>query len=197
MKLHIDGAIIVEGKYDKIHLSQLVDCPIIVTNGFRIFKDEETKSLIRFYANRGGVTILTDSDAAGFKIRSYIKSFVPADKLHNVYIPDVFGKEKRKTEASKEGKLGVEGIDIRILISAFEKAGVIANERKEPARPITRMDLYEDGLMGGTDSASKRRLLSTSLDLPARLSTNGLLEVLNHIISYEEYKRIIKNVEEQ
>lgn len=195
MKLHIEGAIVVEGKYDKIHLSQLVDCPIIVTNGFGIFKDEETKSLIRFYADRGGITILTDSDSAGFKIRSYIKSMVPADKLRQVYIPDIFGKERRKTAPSKEGKLGVEGVDIRTIISSFEKSGVLAEERKAPDRPITRMDLFDDGLMGGANAANLRRELAGRLQLPARLSANGLLEALNFCVSYEEYRKIIDELE--
>ncbi|MBQ4247912.1 MAG: toprim domain-containing protein, partial [Ruminococcus sp.] len=126
--IKINEAIIVEGKYDKIKLSSIVDAVIIITNGFGIFKDEEKLGLIRYYAQKTGIIILTDSDAAGRKIRGYIKGAVKGGKITNVYIPDVFGKEKRKTKPSAEGKLGVEGIDVDTLLEAFRKAGISASE---------------------------------------------------------------------
>lgn len=195
--LHISGAIVVEGKYDKIHLASLVDCPIIVTDGFGIFKNDETKELIRFYAKNGGIIILTDSDFAGFKIRGYIKGIVAEGDVKNVYIPDVFGKEKRKTAPSKEGKLGVEGIDVAILEKAFESAGVISEHKDDGRRKITRLDLYDDGYFGKPDSKSRRILLLDSLHLPTRLSASGLLDVLNFAVSFDEYKRITEKIGKQ
>ena len=192
--LHINGAIVVEGKYDKIHLSPLVDCPIITTEGFGIFKNDETKELIRFYAKNGGIIILTDSDFAGFKIRGYIKGIVAEGDVKNVYIPDIFGKEKRKTAPSKEGKLGVEGIDVATLEQAFVTAGVISEREDEPRRKITRLDLYDDGYFGKPDSKAKRILLLDSLNLPTRLSTSGLLDVLNFAVTFEEYKQITEKI---
>ncbi len=191
--LHINGALVVEGKYDKIHLSGAVDCPIIVTNGFRVFKNDETKALIKWYAKNGGITILTDSDSAGFKIRGYIKGIVPNGKVQNVYVPDIFGKEKRKLHPSAEGKLGVEGIDLAVLKEAFEKAGVIGAP-KESDKRIERVDLFEDGFFGVQDSSRKRALLLKELDLPEKLSTSGLLDVINTALTYKEYKELANRI---
>lgn len=193
MKIHIDGAIIVEGKYDKIHLGNLVDCPIIATNGFEIFKDENTKRLIRFYADNGGIVILTDSDSAGFKIRSHIKSFVPGEKIKNAYIPDIYGKEKRKLSPSKEGKLGVEGVPIEIIIKALEQAGA-PSKSEASERQITRQDLFEDGFTGGSNSSSKRQKLLCALNLPERLTTGGMLDAINKILTYSEYKALTDRI---
>lgn len=191
--IHIDGALVVEGKYDKIHLAAVVDCPIIVTNGFGVFKNPETKALIKWYATHGGITILTDSDSAGFKIRGYIKGMVPSGTVRNVYIPDIFGKERRKLSPSAEGKLGVEGIDIRILQDAFEKAGVIGTP-KCSTRRIERIDLFEDGFFGGSNSSQKRAKLLKSLNLPEKLSTSGLIDVLNTALTYEEYRLLVSSL---
>lgn len=190
--LHIEQAIIVEVKYDKIKLSSIVDAVIITTNGFSLFKDKEKLEIIRFYAKNKGIIILTDSDSAGFKIRSYLKGAIKNGKMTHVYIPDVFGKEKRKTEFSKEGKLGVEGISKDILLNAFEKAGVLTNER-ENANKITKSDLFELGFSGGENSAEKRRELLSKLGLPTRLSTNGALEIFNVMFTKEEFFNKIKN----
>ena len=141
--IKIDEAIIVEGKYDKIKLSSIIDAVIIVTNGFGIFKDSEKLALIRYYAEKTGIIILTDSDSAGRKIRGYIKSAVKGN-IKNVYIPDIFGKEKRKRTSSAEGKLGVEGVNTKIILSAFEKAGITSSERTSPP-DITKFTLYELG----------------------------------------------------
>lgn len=194
--LHIEQAIIVEGKYDKIKLSSIVDAVILVTDGFRIFKDEEKMSVIRYYAETTGVLILTDSDSAGFKIRNYLKGSV-GGKVTNVYIPDVFGKERRKVHPSKEGKLGVEGIDPDVIIDAFRKAGVLFSERDEKKEKITRLDLYTDGLSGGENSSQKRRKLLKAIGLPELLTTTGTLEILNTMFTVEEYRELIEKIKKE
>ena len=183
--IKINEAIIVEGKYDKIRLCSVVDAVIIVTDGFGIFKDAEKLALIRYYAEKTGIVILTDSDSAGRKIRGYIKGAVKNGNVKNVYIPDIFGKEKRKRKPSAEGKLGVEGIDGATLLAAFEKAGITAGERdKEP--DITKLTLYELGLSGGSNSSALRKQLQKQLGLPSLLSAGALVEVLNTMMSAEE-----------
>ncbi|MCQ2459527.1 MAG: DUF4093 domain-containing protein [Ruminococcus sp.] len=175
--IKIDEAVIVEGKYDKIKLSSVVDAVIIVTNGFRIFKDKEKLGLIRYYAEKTGIVILTDSDSAGRKIRGYIKGATSNGRVKNVYIPDVFGKEKRKTKPSAEGKLGVEGIDVKTLEQAFAKAGITSSER-EKTSDITKATLFELGLSGRPNSSELREKLQASLGLPKLLSATALIEVL-------------------
>ena len=193
--IKIDEAIIVEGKYDKIKLSSVVDAVIIVTNGFSIFKDAEKLELIRYYAKKTGIIILTDSDSAGRKIRGFIKGAVGEGKVTNVYIPDVFGKEKRKVKPSAEGKLGVEGIDPKTLLAAFEKAGVTASHR-ESTSDITRMTLYELGLSGGQNSRELRERLQVSHGLPRLLSASSLLEVLCTMMNSEELSEAVEKVKE-
>lgn len=185
--IKIKQAIIVEGKYDKIKLSTLVDAVIIPTNGFAIYKDEEKKALIRSLAEKTGIIILTDSDSAGFDIRTHIRNIVKKGEIINVYIPDIFGKERRKKEPSKQGKLGVEGMSHEILLEAFRKAGVFADEASPKTEPITKADLMEIGLIGGENSAQLRRELQRSLGLPELLSANMLIELLNVMYSREEF----------
>ncbi len=192
--IHIQQAIIVEGKYDKIKLSSVIDAVIIVTNGFSIFKDKEKMSLIRAYAEKTGVIILTDSDSAGFKIRNYLKGSVKGNII-NVYIPDIFGKERRKEKASKEGKLGVEGMDTKIIIDAFKKAGVVFSERDMSKQKISRMNLYEDGFSGVENSSFKRKKLLKYLELPELLSLSGMLDILNSMFTLDEYKKIISEID--
>lgn len=187
--LHLEQAVIVEGKYDKIKLNSIIDGVIITTNGFSVIKDKEKIELIRYFAKKKGIIILTDSDSAGFKIRNYIKGAVKDGKITNVYIPDIFGKEKRKTAPSKEGKLGVEGIDKEILLKAFEKAGILSSETSENRDPITKIDLYEAGLTGGKNSSEKRKAVLKRLDMPQLLTTNSMLEILNTMMSREEFLR--------
>lgn len=189
--IHVAQAIIVEGKYDKIKLSSLLDAVILTTNGFHIFHDAEKMALIRYYAKTTGIIILTDSDTAGFRIRNYLKGAVHDGKLFHVYIPDIYGKERRKLKPSAEGKLGVEGIDKNALLAAFEKAGVLTDEIPEKTDPITKYDLYELGLSGGADSKSKRKALQKRLRLPDLLSTASLLEVLNTMMTKTELCRIL------
>ncbi len=193
--LKINEAIIVEGKYDKIKLSSVVDAVIIVTNGFRIFKDAEKMALIRYYAEKTGIIILTDSDSAGRKIRGYIKGAVKNGRIINVYIPDVFGKEKRKEKPSAEGKLGVEGIDVKTLISAFEKSGVCTSESVR-IQNITKSTLYELGLSGGNNSRQLRENLQKSLGLPSLMSAGSLIEVLNTMMNSEELSEYIRKMED-
>lgn len=171
-----------------------MDAIIIQTDGFKIFKDEEKRSLIRYYAKEKGIIILTDSDSAGFKIRNYVKGIVKDGKIINVYIPDVFGKEKRKQMPSKEGKLGVEGISKEIIIDAFKKAGVIMSESKEKKDLITKLDLYEDGFIGGKNSSKKRQILLNELNLPELLTTGAMLDVLNTMLDKKRYKELISKL---
>ena len=184
--LRIRQAIIVEGKYDKIKLASLVQAVILPTNGFGIFKDKELLELIRYYAKTTGILILTDSDRAGFRIRSYLRGAIPEGEIRNLYIPDVFGKERRKEKPSAEGKLGVEGMEADVLREAFRKAGVLTEERPQ-GEPITKTDLYLAGLSGTPDCAERRRALQRELGLPAQLSASSLLEVLNSMMTREEF----------
>lgn len=192
--LQIRQAIIVEGKYDKIKLSSIVKAVIIPTHGFRIFKDEEMLALIRHYAETTGIIILTDSDRAGFRIRSYLKGAISGASIKNIYIPDIFGKEKRKEKPSAEGKLGVEGMDAEVLREAFAKAGVLS-EQTDAGDPITKTDLYLAGLNGTPDSAQRRRNLQQKLGLPSMLSATALLEILNSMMSREEFLRMTETEE--
>lgn len=189
--IHIAQAIVVEGKYDKIKLSSILDAVILVTNGFRIFRDPEKMALIQYYARTTGVIVLTDSDRAGFQIRNYLKGAVRDGKLYHVYIPDIYGKEHRKEKPSAEGKLGVEGIRKDVLLEAFAKAGVLTDEVPEKADPITRYDLYELGLSGGADSKARRKALQKRLGLPDLLSAASLLEVLSTMMTRQELQQLL------
>lgn len=189
--IHIAQAIVVEGKYDKIKLSSILDAVILVTNGFRIFRDPEKMALIQYYARTTGVIVLTDSDRAGFQIRNYLKGAVRDGKLYHVYIPDIYGKEHRKEKPSAEGKLGVEGIRKDVLLEAFAKAGVLTDEVPEKADPITRYDLYELRLSGGADSKARRKALQKRLGLPDLLSAASLLEVLNTMMTRQELQQLL------
>ncbi|MCH5199375.1 MAG: DUF4093 domain-containing protein [Oscillospiraceae bacterium] len=193
--IHLKQAVIVEGKYDKIKLSSIIDALIITTDGFSVFKDKEKIALIKGLAEKDGVIVLTDSDSAGFKIRNYIKGCTQKGKITNVYIPDIFGKEKRKVAPSKEGKIGVEGIPSKILIEAFVKAGVTVDSTERGQNEVvTRIRLYDDGFIGQADSAEKRKKLLRALSLPAMLSTGALLEVLNSMFTVEEYEEAVKSI---
>lgn len=192
--IKIKQAIIVEGKYDKIKLSSLVDAVIITTDGFGLYKDKEKAALIRALAKKTGIVILTDSDSAGFKIRSAVKSIASGGEIINAYIPDIYGKERRKTVPSKEGKLGVEGMSAEVLLEAFRKAGIAADEReKKPVSClVTKSDLLDAGLCGGENSHEKRAALQKKLGLPERLSANGLLEIINVMYTRDEFLELLK-----
>ncbi len=194
--IKVEQIVIVEGKYDRIKLSSLIDGIIIETEGFGIFKDKEKQKLIRKLAEKKGIAVLTDSDSAGFVIRNFIASIVPKEYITNVYIPDIYGKEKRKETASKEGKLGVEGVSIEILKDAFNKAGIgVSDSEAHEIKTITLNDFYDDGLTGGAESKRKRTALLKKLDLPERMSTKAMLDILNTFISYDEYKKLVESEE--
>ncbi|MGN0641837.1 MAG: toprim domain-containing protein [Huintestinicola sp.] len=190
--LYVEQAVIVEGKYDKIKLSSVMSGVILCTDGFRIFKDKEKMQIIRHYAQKKGIIILTDSDTAGFKIRNYIKGAVgkvPDGNLINVYIPDIFGKERRKTVPSKEGKLGVEGMDPKVLEEAFAKAGITSEEKKDSSGGIDKLLLYELGYSGRENSSERRRILLKAYGLPELMTTNAAADILNTMISAEELEK--------
>ncbi len=194
--IKIKQAVVVEGKYDKIKLESILDAVIIETNGFKVFKDKQKQQLIRKLAQTRGLLILTDSDSAGFKIRSYIGGTVPSENIVHAYIPDILGKERRKREPSKEGKLGVEGVPVQVILNALNQSGVDCVETKEPGRAISKTDLYEDGLTGGKNSRQKKRLFLKTVGLPERLSTNAMLQMLNVFLTYEEYKAVVEKCAE-
>ena len=194
--IKIDKVIIVEGRYDKIKLSSMIDGIIIETEGFGIFKDRDKQKLIRKLAKTKGIAILTDSDSAGFVIRNFITSIVPKEYITNVYIPDIYGKEKRKDSPSKEGKLGVEGVSAEILKEAFKKAGIgVSQSETNERKKITLNDFFDDGLTGDTQSKRKRTDLLKKLDLPERMSTKAMLDILNTFITYDEYKNLVESEE--
>ncbi len=195
--IKINEAIVVEGKYDKIKLSSIVDGLIIETNGFRIFKDKEKINLLRNLAKKRGILIFTDSDSAGFLIRNYISSIIPKENIKHAYIPDIYGKEKRKYNYSKEGKLGVEGIPKKIIEKSLKDAGVIFKETelvKKNKREITKIDLYDYGLSGRDNSSELRKAFLKQLNLPEHLSVNSLVKVLNCSLTYEEFEIEIKKL---
>ena len=190
--ISVKEAIIVEGRYDKIKLSGIVDAPIIETNGFRVFSDKEKQALIRDIAAKRGILVLTDSDGAGFVIRNFLRGAVPKEQIKHCYIPQIEGKERRKPQKSKEGLLGVEGVTDEIIIDAIRKSGAtILGEEQKQRQEITKADLFELGLTGGENSAQKRQALLKKLNMPTYLSTNALLTALNCLYSLEEIKRLL------
>lgn len=185
----VKEVIVVEGRYDKNTLSQVVDAVIIETSGFGIFNDAQKQKLLRTMAQARGLVVLTDSDGAGFVIRNFIKGCVDPACVKHAYIPDVYGKERRKAAPSKEGKLGVEGMRPQVILDALIRAGATVDERPaaESAARITKADMYKCGLSGGTGSREKRAALIKRLDLPGKLSADALLDVLNAIMTREEF----------
>lgn len=197
--LKVKQAVIVEGKYDKIKLDSIIDGVIVQTNGYSIFKDKEKLALIRFYAEKTGIIILTDSDSAGFKIRNYLKGAIPDGKIINVYIPDIFGKERRKLKPSAEGKLGVEGVSKKILLEAFEKAGITAEEKDETqnTEKIDSLLLYELGLSGGKNSSFLRKKVLQYFGLPSLLSSSAMTDALNTMISPDELAEAVEKLKNE
>ena len=182
--------IVVEGRYDKNALSQVVDAVILETGGFGIFSDKQKQKLLRTLAEKRGLIVLTDSDGAGFMIRNFIKSCIDPALVKQAYIPDVFGKERRKTAPSKERKLGVEGMRPQVLLEALERAGACFADTEQAGGGtdrITKADLYAKGLSGKSGSAQARKQLLRQLELPERLTANGLLDVLNALMSREAF----------
>lgn len=191
-KKKIDLPIIVEGKYDKIKIKSLFDACVITTEGFGVFKNSEKLALIRKLAEKSKIIVITDSDGAGKLIRSHITSAIPKDKLIQLYTPQVRGKEKRKAEASKEGFLGVEGTDAEIIRSLLEPFAADAQESATERTEIEKLDLFELGLTGSSDSAARRDELAARLGLPRQMTPNALLAALNVLISREELYQMIE-----
>ncbi len=192
----IKEAILVEGRYDKNTLSQIVDAPIFQTDGFGIFKDKEKMSLLRQVAQKRGLIVFTDADGAGFVIRNHVKSAIPGQFLKHAYTPDLFGKERRKAAPGKEGKLGVEGMRPEIILDALRRAGAtFEDDNNSLSRPsITKQDMFELGLSGGADSKTKRTTLLERLGFPAHMSANALLEALNLMYSKDELMEILNGL---
>lgn len=193
--LHIKEAIVVEGRYDKNTLSQVVDTLILETGGFHIFKDPEQMALLRRAAQRRGLIVLTDSDGAGFVIRNRIRGALPKAQVKHAYVPDVYGKERRKRHPGKEGKLGVEGMSPAVLEQALRQAGATVLEGDAPQRPsgppLSKADLMTAGLSGRPDSAQRRLALLKQLALPEHMSANALLAVLNGCYSRGEAEALL------
>ena len=194
--IKIKEAIVVEGRYDKNTLSQIVDAAIIETAGFGIFKDKQQLAFLRNVAQRRGLIVFTDSDGAGFLIRNHLKSVIEPQYLKHAYIPDIYGKERRKRAPGKEGKLGVEGMKAEVLIDALRKAGAtIDGEAHAPESGITKQDMMALGLSGGPDSSHLRNLLLKKLDLPEHMSANALLQAVNLLYTLDEFREIVNNLE--
>lgn len=195
--VRIREAIVVEGRYDKNTLSQIVDAPILETSGFGIFKDKKQMELLRKVAKLRGIIVFTDSDGAGFVIRNHLKSAIDGRFLKHAYIPDIPGKERRKSAPGKEGKLGVEGMSPEIILQALRRAGATIEGENAPSRnSITKQDLMELGLSGGANSAEKRRKLLQNLDLPEHMSANAMLQALNLLYSLEELTAVTAGLEQ-
>lgn len=195
--VRIQEAIVVEGRYDKNTLSQIVDAPIFETHGFGIFKDKQQMAMLRTVAQRRGLIVFTDSDGAGFVIRNHLKSAIPAAYLRHAYIPDIPGKEKRKAAPGKEGKLGVEGMTPEILLEALRRAGatICGENEYHPQQQITKADFVDLGLSGGSDSSAKRRALLKELNLPEHMSANAMLQTLNLLYTKEEIINLVVKTE--
>ncbi|MEG0852343.1 MAG: DUF4093 domain-containing protein [Angelakisella sp.] len=192
--LKVRYPIIVEGKYDKIKLSSLVEGDILTTDGFGIFKDKEKLAFIRLLAEKSPIILLTDSDRAGFRIRGYLSGAVPTNRLIHLYIPEIFGKEQRKDAPSAEGTLGVEGMPADILRRAFSEAGVLDDGSLSTSPPVTKAQLFALGLCGGDGSAVLRRKVQQRLGLPTKLSANALCGILPRITTQDELEKLVSEL---
>ena len=194
----VKEVIVVEGRYDKNALSQVLDATVITLGGFSVFNDKEKLAFLRRLAEKQGLIVLTDSDGAGFVIRNYLKGALPKELVKQAYIPDIYGKERRKRTPGKEGKLGVEGMKPDVLLAALARAGATfldeENGTGAAGEPITKADLFELGLTGGPDSAAKRQAILRELELPEHLTANGLLEALNLLYSRESFLEFAKKL---
>ena len=185
--VHIREVIVVEGRYDKNTLRQVVDATVVETGGFSVFRDRERLALIRRMAEKRGIIIFTDSDGAGFVIRNFLKGAIPARQIKHAYIPDIYGKEKRKSSPSKEGKLGLEGMEPQVILEALRRCGATMDDSAQaPAGEITNADFFALGLAGGEDSAQKRQQLLHSMSLPEKMSARALLQAVNVLMTRDE-----------
>ena len=194
----IREAIVVEGRYDKNTLSQIIDAPILETSGFGIMKDKQQLTLLRKVAQSRGLIVFTDSDGAGFVIRNYLKGSIEPKYLKHAYIPDIAGKERRKSAPGKEGKLGVEGMTPQVILESLRKAGatILGEESAVSAGHITKQDMMDLGLSGGCDSSALRRKLMKKLDLPEHMSANALLQAVNLLYTLDELREILSQLGE-
>ena len=193
--IHIDQVFVVEGRYDRNKLSQIFDATIIETEGFGLFKQPEKMELLRRLAETRGIIVFTDSDGAGFLIRNRIKGAISTGKVYHAYIPDLYGKEKRKRVASKEGKLGVEGVPDQVIIDAVRNCGIDTNSDViQTGKQITKQDLYALGLSGRSNSAVLRKSVIQALKLPEHLSANGFLDVVNLLCTIDELQDIVDKI---
>ncbi len=191
--LEIKYPIIVEGKYDKIRVGLVAKAEILTTDGFGIFKKNEKAALLRALAKKTKLIVLCDSDGAGTLIRSYMNSIISPDRLIHLYIPEIFGKEKRKKEPSKAGTLGVEGMERECLERILAPYSVDSNEMPGADNPLSKLDFYTDGLSGGVGAAEKRDAVAAHFGLPSGMSANALLAALKLVATYEEYKKAVEN----
>ena len=191
-------AIVVEGRYDKNTLSQILDATILETSGFGIFKDKQQMDLLRRVAEKRGLIVFTDSDGAGFVIRNHIKSAIPAQYLKHAYTPDILGKERRKAAPGKEGKLGVEGMDREVILESLRRAGAtFEGEITQVHEGITKQDMMLWGLSGGKDSSLKRQKLMKMLNLPEHMSANAFLQAVNLLYTREELLSLTEKLEQK
>ena len=194
--IHLNSAVIVEGKYDKIRLENIIDALIITTNGFEVFHNEEKRQLIKLLANERGIIIITDSDSAGRLIRNHLQSFITSDKIKNVYLPQIKGKEKRKAHSSAEGFLGVEGTDDEIIRDALNKFGITAEETNQKRKSVTKTDLYMWGLSGTDNSEQKRKGVLKFLNFP-EMSANAFLDLINALYGYDKFLEVLKKWQQE
>lgn len=189
----IQEAILVEGRYDKNTLSQVVDAYILETSGFGIFRDKKQLAFLRKVAQTRGLIVFTDSDGAGFVIRNHLKSAIPGQHLKHAYIPDIYGKERRKSAPGKEGKLGVEGMTPQVIVQCLQRAGATFCDdgAQTVSAQITKIDLCDLGLSGGKDSRMLRQKILLALDLPEHMSSNALLDALNMLCTLEQLQRLV------
>ena len=193
--IKVKEAIVVEGRYDKNTLSQVVDAPIFQTNGFSVMHDKELLQMLRRVAQVRGLIVFTDSDGAGFVIRNHLKSAIPGELLKHAYIPDIYGKERRKSAPGKEGKLGVEGMTPAVILDCLRRAGATMDDIATcSAGQITKQDMMELGLSGGKDSSAKRKRLLRHMQLPEHMSSNAMLQAVNLLYTKEELAELVNNI---
>jgi ribonuclease M5 len=194
-KIRIELPVVVEGKYDKNTLLQIIDATVITTGGFSVFNSKEKRSLIMKLAKKNGIILLTDSDGGGAQIRKFLLGILPKEKVYNLYIPKIEGKERRKEKASKSGLLGVEGMEREVIEKLFlpfaKNGGVSQNSELQEQKMLTKLDFFEDGLSGGTAASEKRDAVAAHFNLPSGMTAKALLEALNIIAGYDEYKAAI------
>lgn len=193
----VKEVIIVEGIYDKIKLSGFIESPVFAVGGFRIFKDTDTQNAIKTFAKETGIVILTDSDSAGLKIRAFIKQLIKNGTVFDAFVPEIYGKERRKAVGGKEGLLGVEGIDENVIIDAIKKSGAEVlgkSAKKKMAEPVTKADFYKIGISGGENSAKIRKKLLSELGLPTKMSANMLISVIDRLLNREELYALVDKI---